>query len=1071
VLTLEEVGAGSVLNSNMDRFGKNMSRMVTGLMLLLPWSLLAAPVDQKGARAAAEGWLAESPPHLAARFHPQVKRVESFTGFHVIQLEPEGYIVTAADDEMEPVLAFSDHGTFKYDSENPLCILLNRDIQAHTKQLQDVKGRRKASIQSQAVWQASAATADDLVLAGTRQATDKWEKFKSRAPAPQKGLVKPAVVQPGLTTSTSVAMADLLTNGAASSASIDPTNGVHISEIKIVEGHVQLTHDAAESVAIYASYDGGQTWQVEDTGIVWPTWTAKRSVQEAACMYRVAVDHIYDPLAVSLMRNPSPLVSVAPDSSLTEVSAPAGPGLVGSKSSLSDVRVSPLVQSYWNQSTERGANCYNYYTPNNYVDGCVATALAQLMRYWQYPTAGIGRVSKTVYVNGSGQTATTRGGDGSGGAYNWSAMPLSPSTATYNLAQWQMIGALCYDAGVSVNMQYASGGSGAYMYLCAGALTGVFQYANAKYVNYPGDILTPVDSDLAAGCPVLFGISSSGSSGHAIVCDGFGYDSGTLYHHINFGWDGAYNAWYALPVLGTPYNFNRIDTIIYNVYPSGTGEVVSGRVTTSQGAPVQGATITITASGQTYPGTTDSKGYYGIKVPSAQTCTVMASKLAMGMATRSGVVTGTSGTSGSGNCLGIDFTLNNNFSFSAMGLAGCVSLRWTAPTNSGMPNNTVYIRSRTDRYPTNATDGSLVYTGTALQYQDTGANATGSVTNYYTIWGDDGSPYASLGNSVTGASVTDAGKARLLWIGNGGEVCVWNLKTAGGRKSSGPVFSGQLSSTYWRAAGFNDIDQDGVSDILWTGAGGEVAYWLLNADGTLKTSGYVTAGNATGSGYWSVAGFADIDHDGIPDILWTSSGGDVAYWLLNADGTRKSAGSVTNTKLSPATYWKVGGFADIDRDGTADILWTGAGGEVAYWLLKPDGTLKSSGLVVAGNATGKGYWTVAGFKDIDGDGTADILWSGAGGEVAYWLLNSNGTRKSSGLVYPSSLTPAGYWSIRGFQDVNGDGVPDIIWHGRNGETACWFLNASGTYGSGLTIEPMAVTPSYWTIRGAGRCSP
>ena len=1056
----------------MDRFGIIMSRMVTGLMLLLAGPLLAAPVDQKGARAAAEGWLAESQPHLATRFHPQVKRVESFTGFHVIHLEPEGYIITAADDELEPVLAFSDRGVFKYDPENPLCILLNRDIPARTKHLQEVKGRRKASVVSQAVWPASPKTDDDVVLATAQQATGKWEKFKSHAPALKVAAVKPAMAQSGLAdTTSSVAMANLLTNGAVASVAINQTNGVHINEIKIVDDHVRLTHDANESVTVYSSYDGGQTWQVEDTGIVWPTWTAKRSVQEAACLYRVAVDHIYDSQAVNLMRNPPPLIAVSPDASLAEVSAPGnGTGLSGSKSSLSDVRVAPLVQSFWNQSSEQGVNCYNYYTPNNYVDGCVATALGQLMRYWQYPTTGIGRVSKTVYVNGSGQTGTTRGGDGAGGAYNWSAMPLSPSSTSYNLSQWQMIGSLCYDAGVAVNMQYSSGGSGAYMYLCASALTGVFKYTNAKYVTYPSDLLTPVDANLAAGCPVLFGISSSGSNGHAVVCDGFGYDSGSLYHHINMGWDGAYNAWYALPYLETPYNFNTIDTIIYNVFPSGTGEVVSGRVTTSQAAPVQGATITITASGQTYTGTTDSKGYYGIRVPSAQTCSVTAAKLAMGSATRSGVVTGTSSTSSSGDLIGIDFTLNNTFSFSAMGLAGCVSLSWAAPTNSGLPNNTVYIRSRTDRYPTNATDGSLVYTGTALQYQDTSANTTGTVTNYYTVWGNDGSAYASLGSSVYAASVTDAGKARLLWTGSSGEVYVWNLKTTGGLKSSGPVFSGQLSPTYWKAAGFNDINQDGVSDIIWTGAGGEVAYWMLNADGTLKSSGYVISGNATGGGYWGVVGFADIDHDGIPDLLWTGAGGEVAYWLLNADGTRKSAGLVTSAKLPPS-YWKVGGLADIDGDGTADILWTGAGGEVAYWLLKTDGTIKSSGYVVPGNATGGGYWTVAGFKDINGDGTADILWSGAGGEVAYWLLNANGTRKSAGLVYPSALTPAGYWSIRGLQDVNGDGVPDVIWHGRGGETACWFLNAAGTFNSGATILSAAVTPTYWTVRGAGSCSP
>src|SRR5581483_11751290 len=282
----------------------------------------------------------------------------------------------------------------------------------------------------------------------------------------------------------------------------------------------------------------------------------------------------------------------------------------GSLSSLSDLRVAPLVQSTWNQTTEQGHNCYNYYTPDNYYDGCVATALGQLMRFWQFPTSGIGRVTQTVYVNGQSQSAATRGGDGSGGAYNWSLMPLSPSSAGYNASQWQMIGALCYDAGVSVNMQYSSAGSGAIMFQCANALQSVFHYSEAQYVNNPTDLITPTAANLAAGCPVLFGIS--GQSGHAVVCDGFGYDSGTLYFHINFGWDGAYNAWYVLPYLQTPYNFNVVNTIIYNAFPSSTGELLTGRVMSAQGAPIAGVTLVATTGGQGYSATTDSKGYYGI---------------------------------------------------------------------------------------------------------------------------------------------------------------------------------------------------------------------------------------------------------------------------------------------------------------------------------------------------------------------------------------------------------------------------------------------------------------------------
>lgn len=146
----------------------------------------------------------------------------------------------------------------------------------------------------------------------------------------------------------------------------------------------------------------------------------------------------------------------------------AGLDYAGISGPLSDLRVAPLVQSKWSQSTEGSGACYNYYTPpystgsaNNYVCGCVATAMAQVMRFFQWPQAGVGTPSFMIYVNGVPQSASLRGGNGVGGAYDWSDMVPDPDAST-TPAQRQAIGALTYDAGVAVHMQYASGGSGAY---------------------------------------------------------------------------------------------------------------------------------------------------------------------------------------------------------------------------------------------------------------------------------------------------------------------------------------------------------------------------------------------------------------------------------------------------------------------------------------------------------------------------------------------------------------------------------------------------------------------------------
>src|ERR1017187_8997116 len=103
---------------------------------------------------------------------------------------------------------------------------------------------------------------------------------------------------------------------------------------------------------------------------------------------------------------------------------------------VSDVRIAPFTQTTWDQQTAAGAGtaaCYNYYTPPyangsaaNYPAGCVATAMSQLMRYYQFPTGAVGTTSFPITVDGSGSSYSLRGGDGAGGPYVWSNMPLVP---------------------------------------------------------------------------------------------------------------------------------------------------------------------------------------------------------------------------------------------------------------------------------------------------------------------------------------------------------------------------------------------------------------------------------------------------------------------------------------------------------------------------------------------------------------------------------------------------------------------------------------------------------------------
>ncbi|UCD50736.1 MAG: C10 family peptidase [Phycisphaerales bacterium] len=331
--------------------------------------------------------------------------------------------------------------------------------------------------------------------------------------------------------------------------------------------------------------------------------------------------------------------------------AAAGKGAAGkSRTSISDVRVAPFTKTKWAQGSVCGRPCYNYYTPNNYPAGCVATAMAQLMYYhWD----------ASQHLEND---------------YAWSQMVPAPNCDTTD-AQRQAIGRLCADAGAAADMEYRAENSGSNLDNAAVALRETFNFSNAIFAdkynwvteteeNIGAGLTDMLNANLDAGYPVLLAVTGDG--GHAVVVDGYGYHDWTLYHHLNVGPEynhDACNIWYNLNIPNRPdvdipggYTYDTIVQCTYNVFTDQVGEIISGRVTTSAGHPIAEAQVQTAVDLEYYnphmrrtvtttlilSDTTDAKGVYAlVGVPSGHACTVSVAKERYDFGTRT-VTVGTS---------------------------------------------------------------------------------------------------------------------------------------------------------------------------------------------------------------------------------------------------------------------------------------------------------------------------------------------------------------------------------------------------------------------------------------------
>ncbi len=233
------------------------------------------------------------------------------------------------------------------------------------------------------------------------------------------------------------------------------------------------------------------------------------------------------------------------------------------------VVILPLMHTQWDQTPYYNGLCPFDVPATNALTGCVATAMAQVMKYWNWPKLGIG---SNTYSSPYGMLSANFGAT----TYQWDSMPNMISNKN------NFIATLMLHAGISVNMSYGVTGSGAFVNINSSPITNCAEYALKTYFNYNKSTLRGVSRDsyddsswvhlikgeVESGRPVIYtGDGSAG--GHCFICDGFTTNDR---FHINWGWGSLYNGYYAFNNLAPgSTDFNAGQTIMYGIMPNRPG--------------------------------------------------------------------------------------------------------------------------------------------------------------------------------------------------------------------------------------------------------------------------------------------------------------------------------------------------------------------------------------------------------------------------------------------------------------------------------------------------------------------
>ena len=237
--------------------------------------------------------------------------------------------------------------------------------------------------------------------------------------------------------------------------------------------------------------------------------------------------------------------------------------------------VEPLCHSIWNQNypwNSQGPPCVDTLGNGGHVfAGCAATAMGQVMKFWDWPA--VGNSSHSYNPDGFDPQTANFGET----EYHFEMMPLALDS-TSSEEEIYYVYQLLYHLGIALDMQYSAVGSGANALSVYTAFQSYFRYSRDFPQVNAGDLIPGYgytneewaqmlkDGSLDEHVPVFYtGSDDGGAGGHAFVCDG--YDEND-YFHFNWGWSGRDDAWCPIGALHTTrYDFNQTNMFIGHIVP------------------------------------------------------------------------------------------------------------------------------------------------------------------------------------------------------------------------------------------------------------------------------------------------------------------------------------------------------------------------------------------------------------------------------------------------------------------------------------------------------------------------
>lgn len=279
------------------------------------------------------------------------------------------------------------------------------------------------------------------------------------------------------------------------------------------------------------------------------------------------------------------------------------------------------------------------------------------------------------------------------------------------------------------------------------------------------------------------------------------------------------------------------------------------------------------------------------------------------------------------------------------------------------------------------------------------------------------------------------------FISQGNGVTRVTFVNATGTGVAGTLFLGDGGGA-WQVVGVADVNGDGIDEILFAGPSA-----LRIAD--IASGAPVYRYLATGGGAWTYALAADLNGDARKDLVFRGSGSANGLIRVNRNG------GIANVQFFPqgGGAWSLRLAADLDNDGVDDLVDVASNPqEVGFDRVRifdklGNGTPSATGFV----PTGGGAFALKASGDFSGDGKADLAYDGP---TAFRIVAMNGANPLGTIFAPNGT---GDFRLARMGDTNADGRSDLITTNATGDVRIQLSNGPGATTKSAVIAQAGVS--------------